>query len=108
MMSDDTRKDDSGTTDRPDDVMPDDVMVERDHPQTRKGEPDARGSSEWREDVIPPSDNQSGEQRDEGSDGRNESRHVSDLAEEAERTRRQALGDDKSSRALGGDKARSE
>jgi hypothetical protein len=51
MMSDDARKDDSGSKDRHDDVM-----VERDHPQTRKGEPDARGSSKWREDVVLPGD----------------------------------------------------
>jgi hypothetical protein len=94
-MTDDTRKDDSGSTDRPDDVM-----VERDHPQTRKGEPDARGSSEWREDVVPPG----GEKSDDGA--REGSTHVSELAEEAEKTRRQALGD-KASGALG-DKASSE
>lgn len=29
-------------------------MIERDHPQTRKGEPDARGSAEWNEDVVKP------------------------------------------------------
>lgn len=39
-MSDDDRRD--GTT------------VERDHPQTRKGESDARGSAEWNEDVVKP------------------------------------------------------
>lgn len=52
-MSDDSSK----GGERKDDARKDghdDVMVERNHPQTRKGEPDARGSSEWRDDVVPP------------------------------------------------------
>jgi hypothetical protein len=87
-MSDDSRKDDKH----------DDVMIERDHPQTRKGEPDARGSSEWREDVVPPA----GKGDEEG-----QGQKVSELADEAESTRRQGLGED-SRNSLGGDKASSE
>ena len=34
------------------------VKTERDHPQTRKGESDARGSSKWREDVVPPDEDE--------------------------------------------------
>jgi hypothetical protein len=90
-MSDDAKKD--GT--RKDGH--DDVMVERNHPQTRKGEPDARGSSEWRDDVVP----RKGE-RDEGRD--EPGRNVGELAEDAEATRRQAVGEGKSD-SLGGDKA---
>jgi hypothetical protein len=37
-----------------DDDRRDDMKTERDHPQTRKGEPDARGSSAWRDDGKPP------------------------------------------------------
>ena len=41
----------------------DGVKIERDHPQTRKGEEDARGSAEWNEDVIDPEDLEEGEAR---------------------------------------------
>lgn len=74
----------------------DDIKVERDHPQTRKGEEDARGSAEWNEDVVKP-------ERERGSHTAHE------LADEAEETRRDAVGEDKASHAFGsGDKASDE
>ena len=52
----------------------DGVTVERDHPQTRKGESDARGSAEWNEDVIDPDDTgKRKEQRGDSLDGDNPS-----------------------------------
>ena len=36
------------------DDKPQEISIERDHPQTRKGESDARGSAQWNEDVIDP------------------------------------------------------
>ena len=37
--------------------------VERDHPQTRKGEDDARGSANWNEDVVLPASEEEREER---------------------------------------------
>lgn len=73
----------------------DDVKVERNHPQTRKGEEDARGSAEWNDDVVKP-------ERGEHSPT------VDELADEAEAVRREAVGDDKPSDDLGSDKASDE
>jgi hypothetical protein len=103
----------------------DDVMIERDHPQTRKGEPDARGSAEWREDVVDPenSGERSEEQRAEQGDqpiwktgeeedarehalnaekrGSGETETVAELADEAEAVRKQAVGARTGGEALG-------
>lgn len=79
------------------DEKPDEVKVERDHPQTRKAEPDARGSSQWREDVEPPSEKK---EREEGRHSPN----VDDLAKEAEAVRRKAVGEERARNAFGSDK----
>lgn len=54
----------------------DDVKVERDHPQTRKAEDDARGSARWNDDVVAPEglDEREGEQDRSGRDGNDEVR----------------------------------
>lgn len=89
------------------DENPDDVKVERDHPQTRKTEPDARGSSKWREDVVPPEG-----EREEGAEQATDREigqeplggPVGALAKEAEGVRRQAVGEEKARSAFGSDK----
>ena len=45
------------------------VTIERDHPQTRKGEDDARGSAQWNEDVVKPEEarEQRGDRANDGS-----------------------------------------
>ena len=75
-------------------------MVEEDHPQTRHAEPNARGSSAWNEDVIPPE----GERGEEDKDNPT----VSELAEEAAETRRKAIGADSAKHAFGSDTAADE
>ena len=45
----------------------DGIKVERDHPQTRKGEPDARGSAAYRDDVVP-AEGEEERDREAGSD----------------------------------------
>lgn len=68
-------------------------MVEEDHPQTRHAEPNARGSSQWNEDVVPTE----GERGEEDSDNPT----VSELADEAAETRRKAIGADSPEHAFG-------
>ena len=76
-----------------DDDRNDGIKVERDHPQTRKGEEDARGSAEWNEDVVKP-------ERERGA------HTVDELSDDAEETRREAVGEERASHAFGsGDKA---
>ena len=79
----------------------DDTKVERDHPQTRKAEDDARGSAMWNEDVVPAGDDERGPGEDEGSD----SPTVTEQSEKAESVRREAVGEDSARDAFGGDKA---
>lgn len=79
------------------DEKPDDVNVERDHPQRRKAEPDARGPSQRREGGERPSEKK----------GREEGRHspnVADLAKEAEAVRRKAVGEERARNAFGSDR----
>lgn len=76
-------------------------MIEEDHPQTRHAEPNARGSSQWNEDVVPPPDEE-GERKDA------EKETVSELAEEAAETRREAVGDDRARNAFGSGNAADE
>ena len=76
-------------------------MIEEDHPQTRHAEPNARGSSEWNEDVIPPADKDGGRKDAETAT-------VSELAEEAAETRREAVDLDGPRDKFGNDKAATE
>ena len=81
-----------------DDRRDDDTRIERDHPQTRKGETDARGSSECRDDVEPPEgERKAGEDKERST--------VSELAEEAEEVREEAVGENHARNAFGSDKA---
>lgn len=76
-------------------------MIEEDHPQTRDAEPNARGSSQWNEDVVLPPDERS-DRKDR------EKKTVAELAEEAAETRREAIDADSPRRAFGSDKASGE
>lgn len=74
-----------------DDEKRDETMIAEDHPQTRKAEPNARGSAAWNEDVVKPG-----------------TPTVEELAEQAEETRRKAVGDGAARDSLGSDKASGE
>lgn len=78
----------------------DDTKVERDHPQTRKAEDDARGSARWNEDIVPASD-----ERGSGEGLGTDSPTVTEQSEEAESVRREAVGEESARDAFGGDKA---
>lgn len=79
-----------------DDDKPDEKMIEEDHPQTREAEPNARGSSQWHEDVQAP--------RDELEEDP-ERPTVKELAHDAAKTRRKAIGKKSPRHAFGSDKA---
>ena len=67
------------------------VTVERDHPQTRKGESDARGSAEWNENVIDP--DEAGGARDQAGGARQPEARTreSDRANELSQEERDAI-----------------